>query len=153
MGQVTHDQANLMLRLYEMRREPRLREARAWFIDHFSAATPEELMQKYPPGTQENASVRMVSSYWEMCAGIVNRGLIDDELYFENNGEAWVVWEKVKHLAPAFRASYKNPRVFAHLEELCRRFEAWRETTAPGSNEVMRQMFKQRWQGQAKAAQ
>jgi hypothetical protein len=153
MGQVNHEQVNLMLRLYEMRREPRLREARAWFIDHFSAATPEEVMQNYPPGTPENASVRMVSSYWEMCAGIVNRGLIDDEMFFENNGEAWVVWEKVKHLAPSFRAAYKNPRVFGHLEELCKRFEAWREKTAPGSNEVMRQMFKQRWQGQAKAAQ
>ena len=144
---MTHEHVNLMLRLYEMRREPRLREARAWFIDHFSAATPEELMQKYPPGTPENASLRMVTSYWEMCAGIVNRGLIDDELYFENNAEAWVVWEKVKHLAPTFRTNYKNPRVFYHLEELCKRYDAWREKIAPGANEVMREMFK-RWQGQ-----
>ena len=150
MGQVTHEQVNLMLRLYEIRREPRLREARQWFVEKFSADSPEELLQKYPPGTQENTNLRMVPSYWEMCASLVNRGLIDDELFFENNCEAWVVWEKVKHLAPTFRASYKNPRMFYHLEELCRRYDAWRERIAPGANDVMREMFK-KWQGQTQA--
>ncbi len=92
MSEVTHEQANLLLRLYELRREPRLRQARQWFSDHYQADKPEEVMQKYPPGSEENTNVRMCVSYWEMCAGLANRGLIDDELFFENNGEAWVVW-------------------------------------------------------------
>ena len=151
MGDVTHEQANLMLRLYELRREPRLRQARSWFIENFHATTPEELLQKYPPGSEENTHVRMVASYWEMCADIVNRGLIDDEFYFKSNGEAWVVWEKIKAIVPAMRAAYKNPLMFAELEALVKRFEAWRERVAPGTNDVMWQMFQQRMQ--AKAAQ
>ena len=64
MSQVTYEEVNLMLRLYDLRREPRLREARAWFVENFRAATPEELMQKYPQGSQENTYIRMVISYW-----------------------------------------------------------------------------------------
>ena len=94
MGQVTHEQANLLLRLYELRRESRLREARAWFYSHFEAGTPEELMTKYPMGSEESASLRMVISYWDMAAGLANRGLIDDEMFFENSAEGWIVWGK-----------------------------------------------------------
>jgi hypothetical protein len=90
MGQVTHEQANLLLRLYELRREPRLREARAWFTGNFNAKTPEEMNEKYPPGSEGNVNLRMTVSYWEMAATLVNRGLIDDELFFENSGESLV---------------------------------------------------------------
>lgn len=152
MGQVTHEQVNLMLRLYELRREPRLRQARAWFVDHFSATSVEEVTQKYPQGSEENTNIRMMVSYWDMCASIVNRGLIDDELFFESNGEAWVVWEKIKGLAPAWRAALKSPYVFENLERLVQRLDAWREERAPGSSEAMRQMFQQMAQARAKAA-
>ena len=90
MAQNTYDEVNLMLRLYDMRREARLRQARAWFVEHFHPESPEEMMQKYPQGSEENTYIRMVISYWDMVAGIVNRGLIDDELFFESNGEIWV---------------------------------------------------------------
>jgi hypothetical protein len=66
MSQVNYDEVNLMLRLYDLRREPRLREARAWFVEHFHAGSPEELMVKYPQGSQENTYIRMVISYWEI---------------------------------------------------------------------------------------
>ena len=154
MGEVTHEQVNLMLRLYDLRREPRLRQARSWYVEHFNASTPEEMMQKYPRGTEEITNLRMVVSYWEMAAGLVNRGLIDDELFFENNGEAWVVWEKMRHLAPAMRATYKNPTMFAQLEAVAQRLDEWRERRAPGSGEVMRKMFAQAaQQAQSKAGQ
>ena len=73
MGEVTHDQVNLMLRLYDIRREPRLREARQWFMDNFRSTSMEDLMKQYPPASQENAYFRMVMSYWDMVASIVNR--------------------------------------------------------------------------------
>ena len=139
MGQVTHVQADLVLRLYELRREPRLREARAWFASQFEAATSEEFLGKYPPGSEGNASARMVTSYWEMAAGLANRGLIDDELFFENSIEGWAVWEKVKDLVPLQRAASKNPTYLAQLEKFAQRFEAWRERVAPGSLEAFRQ--------------
>jgi hypothetical protein len=139
MGQVTQEQANLLLRLYELRREPRLRQARAWFSSQFEANTPQELLSKYPMGSEENASLRMVISYWDMAAGMANRGLVDDEMFFENSMEGWVVWEKVKAIVPAQRELMKNPAYLLHLENFANRFEAWRERTAPGSLEVFRQ--------------
>jgi hypothetical protein len=153
MGNATHEQANLMLRLFEIRREEKLRKARDWYVNQYvPAASPEEFMAKYPPGSEENAYIRMVASYWEMCASLVNRGLIDDELFFENNGEIWIVWEKTKSVAASWRAFFGNPHVFGHLENCVKRLEAWRESKAPGTNEKMRQMFAQMAQARAQAA-
>ena len=109
-------------------------------------------MKKYPPGSEENTSVRMVTSYWDMVAGIVNRGLIDEDLFFENTGEIWIVWERLRALAPAWRTALKNPYIFANLEETCKRLEAWREKRAPGSTAAMRQMIEQMARATAKAA-
>jgi hypothetical protein len=141
MGEVTHEQVNLMLHLYELRREPTLREARAWFMTNFHPKSPEDAMKICPPGSKENAYMRMVVSYWEMVANIVSRGLIDEEFFFENSGEQWVVWEGVKPIAEEWRAIFKNPHAWKKLEEHCERLDAWREKRAPGSVEVMRQMF------------
>ena len=143
MSQVSHEQANLLLRLYELRRDARMREAREWFISEFSASTLEELFRKHPPGSKENASYRMVVSYWDMCAGMVNRGLIDEDFFFENTGEQWAVWGRIKDLVPAIRERSKNPLQYANLERHVNRFEAWREKRAPGSGEAMRQMMAQ----------
>lgn len=143
MGQVTYDQVNLMLRLYELRRDPRLRQARSWFVEHFHPDSPDDMMKKYPQGSEENTNIRMVISYWDMVAGIVNRGLIDDELFFESNGEIWVVWDRIRSIVPAWRAAFKNPTVFQNLEETCKRLEVWREKRAPGSTAAMRQMMEQ----------
>jgi len=152
MGQVTHDQANLMLRIFELRREPRLREARAWFISHFDAKTPEEMMQKCPPGSEANTSMRMTIGYWEMAAGFSNRGLIDDELFFENSGEGFLVYDRVRDLLPAMRATYKNPHAFAQLEAFGKRMEGWHERRAPGHVAHMRQMMAQMRSTAAKSA-
>ena len=130
MAQVGYEEVNLMLRLYDMRREPRLRQARAWFTDHFHPATPEEMTQKYPHGSEEYTFIRMVISYWEMVAGIVNRGLINDELFFESNGEIWVVWDRMRAIVPTWRAACKHPSLFSQIENTCKRMEAWREKNA-----------------------
>jgi len=143
MGQVTHEQVNLMLRLYELRREPRLREARRWFADQLQVTTPEELQKQCPPGSENSANLRMTLSYWDMCASIVNRGLVDEELFFENTGEQFVVWEKIKPVVPAFRTMFKNPLFLSNLEEHCRHLEAWREKRAPGSTAAFRQYLQQ----------
>ncbi|HEY0703424.1 MAG TPA: hypothetical protein VGD60_11705 [Candidatus Acidoferrales bacterium] len=141
MGEVTHEQANLLLRLYELRREPRLREAREWYFKHFIPATPEDAMRICPPNSEESVSMRMVTSYWEMVAGMANRGLIEEDFFFENTGEQWAVWERLKPIVPAFRAMFKNPNAYKQLEENVRRMDAWKEKNAPGSVEAMRQMM------------
>jgi hypothetical protein len=143
MGEVTHDQANLLLRLYELRREPRMREAREWYFANFHPKSLEDMTAQAPPGSPGNASVRMVISYWEMAASMVNRGLMDEEFFFENTGEQWAVWERIKALVPAARERSKNPHQYENLEKHVKRLEAWREKRAPGSSEAMRNMMAQ----------
>jgi hypothetical protein len=143
MSQISYDEVNLMLRLYDMRREPRLRQARAWFVENFHPVSAEEMMQKYSQGSEENTYIRMVISYWDMVASIVNRGLINDELFFESNGEIWVVWDRMRTIVPTWRAAFKNPQLFSNIEETCKRLDTWREKRAPGSTSAMRQMMEQ----------
>src|SRR5579864_1480962 len=136
MGTATHEHADLLLRLYEMRREPRLREAREWYFANFHVTSAEDMMQKFPMGGKEDASVRMLTSYWNMAASIVNRGLIDEDLFFENTGEQWIVWERMRPVVAGMRAGTKNPHYLGNLEEHVKRLEAWREKRAPGSTEA-----------------
>lgn len=143
MGNATHEQVNLLLKLYDLRREPKLREARDWFATNFHAKNAEEVMRLCPFGTKENAYMRMVAGYWEMVAGIVNRGLIDEDMFFESTGEQWGVWQQLKPIAGDFRKAFSNPKFLGALEEQCRRFEAWQEKRSPGSIEAMRKFQEQ----------
>jgi len=143
MGQVTSEQVNLMLRLYEERREPRLREAREWFSATFHVKNEEDVMRVCPPGSKENAYMRMVLSYWEMVASIVNRELIEEDFFFENSGEQWAVWEQVKPMIAAWRAMFSSPTFLSNLEEQSQRLEAWREKRNPGSNAAIRKLLAQ----------
>jgi hypothetical protein len=140
MSEATHEQVNLMLKLYELRREPKLREARDWFGANFHVETAEDVMRLCPPGSKENVYMRMVLGYWEMVASIVNRGLVDEDLFFENSGEQWIVWEQVKPVLGAWRTMFGSQKVFRNMEEHSKRLEAWREKHSPGSNEAMRKM-------------
>lgn len=151
MGDVTHEQVNLLLRLYDIRREPRLREAREWYVASFNPASVEDVMKLCPPGSQENAYMRMVLSYWDMVSNIANRGLIDEEFFFQNTGEQWIVWERLQPVASAWRAMFKNPHAFENLEENCKRLTAWREKRSPGTTEAMRQVMAQMRQAAAAA--
>jgi hypothetical protein len=144
MGEVTHEQVNLLLRLYEMRREPTLREAREWYAGNFHPASLEDMQKQAPMGSKQNAYSRMVISYWGMVASIVNRGLIDEEFFFENTGEQWMVWERIRPIIGEWRAAYKNPNQFASLEKHVQHLESWREKHAPGMAEAMRQMMARR---------
>ena len=133
-----HHDAELLLRLYDLRREEKLRKAREWMSAEFRAESLEEFFKKYPRGSPENAFVRMVLSYWDMAASIVNQGLIKEDFFFENTTEFWVVWEKAKHLAPAMRQLRKNPHIWKNLENLATRFEKWMDNRAPEALEAFR---------------
>jgi hypothetical protein len=137
-----HHDAELMLQLYDLRREEKLRAARDWFLREFHVNSAEDLYKRYPSGSKENEYYRMVVSYWDMASSIVNRGLINDELFFENNGECWAVWTRIKDLVPSARAMWKNPHLHHNLERLAERYEKWSETRAPGALDLMRERLK-----------
>jgi hypothetical protein len=128
-----HHDAELLLRLYELRREERLRRAREWFVRQFQSEPAEELMKRYPPGSEENTSFRMTVGYWEMAASLLNHGLIHEDLFFENTMEMLIVWAKLKPAAGIFREQSKNPRVWKNLEDAAGRYEKWLEKRAPGA--------------------
>jgi len=134
-----HHDAGLLLHLYDLRREEKLRRARDWYIREFNADSADEFYRRFPPGSEQNTFFRMVLSYWDMAASIVNQGLIKDEFFFENTTEFWLVWSKVKSLAPALREKRKNPQVWKNLETLSEAFERWMQKRAPEALETLRQ--------------
>ena len=143
MSEATHEHVDLMLKLYDMRREAKLREARDWVASNFHVKNLDDVMRLCPPGSKENAYMRMTLGYWEMVASIVNRGLIDEELFFENSGEQWALWEQVKPVIGGWRAMFSNQHFLANLEKQAERLEAWRERRDPGSNAAIRNVIAQ----------
>ena len=137
-----HRDAELLLRLYELRREEKLRQARDWFAREFRAESEEEFAKKCPPGSEANAFFRMVVSYWEMAAAMVNNGLIKQEFFFESTGEFFGVWEKVKPRIEATRQSFKNPHLWENLETLAANYEAWMAKRAPEAVDAYRQRLR-----------
>ena len=122
----TSQDADLILRLYELRRDPEMRRARSFMISEFSAATWEEIRPHYLTGNELDRHFRMATSYWEMVAAFVNRGLIDEDLFFDTHGEDIVVWNKVKGLVQEAR-KHIRPTWLWNLERMARRHLAWRE--------------------------
>ncbi len=142
-GHPDHYDAELMLRLYDLRREEKLRQARDWLIREFQADSMEDLYKRYPSGSKENDYFRMAVSYWDMAASIVNHGLVKEEFFFESNPEFWTVWQKIKHLAPAARETWKNTHIYKNLEDLSQKYEKWMATRAPEALELFRERLKQ----------
>jgi hypothetical protein len=142
-GKPTHEQAELQLKLYDLRREPRLRQAREWFFKNYHVQTLDDLMRIAAPGTEGGTSAMMVFSYWDQACALLNYGLLHEELFFETTGEFFGVWERVKPVLPAARQRFANPQFLAHLEKAATRFEAWSEHRAPGHVAAMRQFMKQ----------
>ena len=132
----TYDDANLILRLYEMRREDRMRRARAWFTSQFKVKTWEELQKLAPGGSDENASYRMVVTYWEMVASFLTSGVLHPELFYQSGREMLFVWERVRDILPALRDVYKHPRELKNLEEASIAYIAWWRQHAPGAHEA-----------------
>jgi hypothetical protein len=136
----TYQDAELILKLYEMRREEKLRTARAWFVANFHAQTFSEAMEKFPAGSEQNAYFRMVASYWEMAASFVTRGVLHEELFFENNGEMLFVWERAKNVILDFRKVRKNPTLYRNLEKAASKHIEWMNQNSPGAYESLQAM-------------
>ncbi len=121
----SHADAELLLRLYEIRRDPELRRARQWFLKEFQATGWDEIGQRYLTHTDEDRWFRMTISYWEMVATLVNRGVLHEELFFDHTGEDVVTWEKCKPWIAGARASIR-PSYLHNFEKLVERHLAFR---------------------------
>jgi hypothetical protein len=127
----TYDDANLILRLYEMRRDEKMRTARDWFAQNFHFKTLEEYNRQCPASSSMNAYSRMVMSYWEMVASFITSGVLNQELFFSNGMEMLFVWERIHDLVPQIRQAHKNPTAYQNLETVSIAFIKWLNERAP----------------------
>jgi len=139
----THEQAQLHLQVYDLRREERLRQARDWFQQNYHAETLEEAMKVAPMGTEHGNFLGMVIGYWEQACTLLNYGLLHEELFFETSGEFFGVWEQLKGVVPQFRQAFKDPNLLGNLEKAAKRFEEWSEQRSPGNVAAMREYMQQ----------
>jgi len=147
----THEQAQLHLQVYDLRRETRLRQARDWFQQNYHAETIEDAMRIAAPGTENGTFFGMVIGYWEQACALLNYGLLHEELFFETSGEFFGVWELLKPVVPQFREAFSDKTLLKNLEKAAQRYQEWSERRAPGHIEKMRQ-FVQGQRAQAKTA-
>jgi hypothetical protein len=147
----THEQAQLHLQVYEMRREARLRQGRDWFFKNYFVDSLDDSMRIAGPGTENGPLAMMVISYWERACALLNYGLLHEDLFFETSGEFFGVWERVKPVVPQFRERFKNQQFLEHIERAGQRYEVWMEMRSPGHLATMREFMKQ-MRGQLAAA-
>jgi hypothetical protein len=139
----THEQAQLHLQVYDLRRETRLRQARDWFFRNYFVEKFDDAMRLAAPGTEGGALANMVISYWEQACALLNYGLLHEDLFFETSGEFFGVWERVKAIVPEARERLVNKQFLAHMERAAKHFESWTESRSPGHVAAMRQFMKQ----------
>jgi hypothetical protein len=116
----TPQDADLIIKLYDLRRDETMRKARNYFALEFFPKSVEDVkevlfnVQEHP---EQNAYFRMVISYWEMAAAMVNHGSIDRALFLDTNGEFFVVWAKIGDYIEDLRAIF-GPQFLVNLEKM-----------------------------------
>ena len=111
-----YESADLLLKLYDLRREPLLRKARAWFRDEFRPRTAEDVLEAYRG--KRSAFYRMVTTYWGMAAALVLHGAIDEPMFADANGEHIMVYARLRPFLTEVRALLNNPGYLEKLEQV-----------------------------------
>ena len=139
-----YEDANLILKLYELRREEVMRKARDWFV-WFNPTSAQDIINTFMG--EHSAYYRMVTTYWEMAASLVNHGAIDKEMFNEANGEHMIVFAKIEPYLAELRTIFNNPGGMGNLEKLI-----MSEPNAKESLEALRERFQKMAAMRAEAA-
>jgi hypothetical protein len=110
-----YESAQLILKIFEMRREPVLREARAWFVREFNPASADEIFALSP---DDNRKFRMVTGYWDMACSLVTHGAIDRQMFLDANGELFGTFSKIQLLLGDLRQRLNSPTAMSHMEQV-----------------------------------
>jgi hypothetical protein len=122
----TADDAKLILKLYDLRREPLMRKARD-FVNNFFPQTAEEFLRLLQAwGSEENAYVRQVVSYWDMAASLVLRGALHEELFLDSAGEMVFTFAKLHPFLAEIRERMGVAEFLRNIETLLTRSESGR---------------------------
>jgi hypothetical protein len=142
-----HDDADLILKLYDLRREGVMREARNWLFT-FNPTSVQDVFEVLLG--EHSGHYRMVISYWDMAAALVNQGAIDEQLFNETNGEHIFVYAKVEPVLEELRTMFGTPDFLQNLETLVKRIPNIEEKIA-GMRERMKKFAEMRAERAAKA--
>src|SRR6266852_4717132 len=142
------EEAGLILKLYELRREDTMRKARDWYVREFDPESMEDFNTAMF-GAQ-SGYLRMVVTYWDMAAALVNNGAISVQLFDDSNGEHIGVFSKIEPLLGEIRAAY-GPQFAAGFEKLIDSTPDGRKRVA-NSREQMKAIRAQMAQPQQKQA-
>src|SRR2546427_12311300 len=119
--------ADLILKLYDLRREKTMREARNWFFT-FNPTSAADYMNSLM--SEQGAYLRMVISYWDMAASLVNNGAIDEQMFNDANGEHLFIFAKIEPIIDELRQMWNQPDMLKHYETLVRRVPNNKEVLA-----------------------
>jgi hypothetical protein len=122
VNQPTYDDVNLILKLYDMRREEKLRSARTWFSSTFKVKSLAAWDALCPPNSENNAYVRQVTTYWDMVASFITGGVLNQDLFFESGRELLFVWLRIELIIGEFRAAIQDPHYLKNLETVGKAF-------------------------------
>lgn len=111
----------VILKLYEMRSEALMREARRWFFSEFTPRSGRDVVALMVSGEKQSAFYRMVSSHWEVAASLVNNGGIDEQMFLGANTEHLVVFAKLQPFIAEIRETIGEPDYLLNLEQLVMR--------------------------------
>jgi hypothetical protein len=144
----TAQDADLILKLYDLRREATMREARNWMFT-FNPTSIQDVIEVLMG--EHSGHYRMVYSYWEMAAAMVNNGSIDEKLFNESNGEQLFVYSKIEPVLGEIRTLFGNPDFLSNLEALVKRVPNYEEVIS-SMRERMKKFAEMRAERAAKAA-
>jgi hypothetical protein len=113
--------AQLIMQLYDLRREPEMRKARNWWVTGFWPESADDFLKVgWAMGTPENNWLRQVTGYWSMAASFVLQGALSEELFIQPavSGEMFVIFAKVHPFLKDLREKLGDPEAFANIEKV-----------------------------------
>ena len=122
-----YESADLLLKLYDLRRESTMRLARNWFVG-FNPDSADDIAKTLR--SEHSAKFRMVTSFWDMAASFVNNSAIDEKMFNDANAEHVVVFAKMEPFLAEYRKLMNSPTYLANLEQLCVRLPNAKERLA-----------------------
>lgn len=107
-----------ILKLYELRRDEKMRAARAWYFSDFAPKNVMDIIKLYRDGEQASANFRMITSYWDMACSFVLNGAIDEKTFLDANTEHIFVYAKIQPFLAKIRQLFGEPDYLSNLEQL-----------------------------------
>lgn len=107
-----------ILKLYDLRREEKMREARMWYFSEFAPKSAMDIIALFRGGERASAKFRKVTSYWDMACSLVLNGAIDEKTFLDANSEHIFIYTKIQPFLAEIREVFREPDYLQNLETL-----------------------------------